>query len=158
MDKRTLFKKYLQDSIQHDKKSNFLYTATIQEVTGWPHIRCPDCKRQSRLGREDRAVIHSHGPVTCVTKTDLMPSLRPLNDSVDCCFVLPFFFPLFCLSWLADGALSTTLTFMLRCSPLQIMSWATTQTRIRRYKPPAIPNFPFWPQPRSGISAEKIVL
>lgn len=70
-------------------------------------------------------------------------------------FCFPFFF---CLSWLADGALSTTLTFRLRCLPVHIMSCATTQTQIRRYKPPVIPNFPFWPQPRSCISAKKIVL
>lgn len=124
-------------------------------MTDRPQIRCPDCTRQSRLGREDRAIIHSHGPVTCTTKTDLLPSLKPLNDSVDCCFVFLFFF---CLSWLADGALSTTLTFRLRCLPVHIMSCATTQTQIRRYKPPVIPNFPFWPQPRSCISAKKIVL
>lgn len=67
-----------------------MYATTVQEITDWPQIRCPDYKRQSRLGREDRAIIHSHGPVTCTTKTDLLPSLRALSDSVDCCFAFPF--------------------------------------------------------------------
>lgn len=137
------------------RESSSVHAATLQDITDWAQFWCPDCKHQSCLGREDRVIIHSHGPVTCATKTDLLPSLRLLNDSADCCFVFLFFF-LFVLA--CKRNLQHDPHFQASVFTTLIMSWATTQTHTRRYKPPVIPNFPFWPRPRSRISVKKIVL